>query len=329
MRKGTNLLERGLGKGIRASFPWRQTCRGGLLLLCLSACGESEGWDASYDRVSTDVAAELFVRSVGSGDPVLVIHGGPGMDHSYLLPAMDALAQTHLVLFYDQRGTGESEAELNGEVISWEGFVSDPNRLLDHFDIDRVHIVAHSFGTLIATAYALEFPERVRSLVLVNPVEPGSRFQEETRAAGLARRTEEDVMDLQELITSDAFVARDPAAINEMYRLSFRGTLADPERVGELTLEMGARTAANGFEIPALLFPEGTVPDLWGALSSLDVPTLIVVGEADPSPRSIALEMVEVIPDARLEIIPAAGHFPFVEAPDDFFDAVVAFLEGR
>lgn len=329
MRKGTNLLGRGLSKGIQASFLWRETCRGGLLVLCASACAQSENSGPSHDRVPTDVAAELFVRSVGSGDPVLVIHGGPGMDHSYLLPAMDALAESYLVLFYDQRGTGESEAELNAEVISWEGFVTDPNRIQDHFGIDRVHIVAHSFGTLIATAYALEFPERVRSLVLVNPVEPGSRFQEETRAAALARRTEEDASALQRLVASDAFAARDPAAINEMYRLSFRGTLADPERVGELTLEMGERTAANGFEIPALLFPDGTVPNLWGALPSLDVPTLIVVGEADPSPRSIAVEMAEVIPDARLEIIPAAGHFPFVEAPEAFFAAVVRFLEGR
>lgn len=329
MRKGTNLSEPGLSKGLRANFLWRGTRRGGLLVLCLSACGQGDNTVVSHDRVPTNVAAELFVRSVGSGDPVLVIHGGPGMDHSYLLPAMDALAQTHLVMFYDQRGTGESEAELNGEVISWEGFVSDPNRIQDHFGIDRVHIVAHSFGTLIATAYALEFPERVRSLVLVNPVEPGARFQEETRAAALARRTEEDVIALQELVASDAFAARDPVAINEMYRLSFRGTLADPERAGELTLEMGERTAANGFDIPALLFPEGTVPDLWGALSSLDVPTLIVVGESDPSPRSIAVEMAEAIPDARLEIIPAAGHFPFVEAPEVFFSAVVRFLEAR
>lgn len=251
------------------------------------------------------------------------------MDHTYLLPSMDALAETHRVVFYDQRGTGESEAELNGEVISWDAFVSDPKVIQDHFGFERAHVVAHSFGTLIATAYALEFPERVRSLVLVNPVEPGSRFQAESRAAAQARTTEAAATALQELVGSEAFAARDPEAINEMYRLSFAGTLADPDRVAELTLAMGERTAANGFSIAPLLFPAGSVPDLWDALPQLDVPTLVVLGEADPSPRAIAEEMVALIPGARLEVIPGAGHFPFVEAPEPFFAALHSFLERR
>lgn len=345
MLERTSVLARGSSRGARMILPGRVAFQGGVLVLCVSACGESDTQRRAsaadpvepatralvfHDEfVPIDDGTQIFVRSVGEGDPVLVVHGGPGMDHTYLLPGMETLGETHRVIFYDQRGTGESEAALDAGSISWRSFVSDPARIQDHLGLESVHVVAHSFGSLIATAFVLEHPDRVRSLVLVNPVEPGSRFQEETRAAALERRTEADAQALAELVAGPAFEAREPEAINEMYRLSFRGTMADPTRADELNLVMGERTAANGFAIPSLLFPSGEVPDLWESLSDLTVPTLVVVGEADPTPRTMVAEMVDRMVHARMEVIPAAGHFPFIEAPEAFFLAVAKFLALR
>src|SRR5712692_8127877 len=119
----------------------------------------SEEW---YLRTE-DKAAELYVREVGQGDPVIVLHGGWGSEHSYLLNAIKGLETQFRFIFYDQRGSLRSPCKL--EFISQEKHVQDLETLRKELKLEKVTIVAHSMGTRLAMFYLQKYPDRVKTLV--------------------------------------------------------------------------------------------------------------------------------------------------------------------
>ena len=94
------------------------------LAIALAGFGPLEAQQARQGLVSLD-DARIFYEIVGSGDPIVVVHGGPGLDHGYLQPGLDALATRNTLIYYDQRGTGRSSAALTASAINLDSFVQD------------------------------------------------------------------------------------------------------------------------------------------------------------------------------------------------------------
>src|SRR3989454_7210359 len=113
----------------------------------------------------------LFTRRAGDGPPVVVLHGGPGAHHDYLLPQYDLLARGRTLLYYDQRGGGRSPVGRDTPV-GWREHIADLEALRRHWSIDRLTLLGYSWGGLLAVLYWLEHPERVDRLALVSPA-PG------------------------------------------------------------------------------------------------------------------------------------------------------------
>lgn len=271
--------------------------------------------------------AELYYRAVGQGDPVVIVHGGPGLDHRYLLPGMEVLARRQRLIFYDQRALGASSGNLDSATISWDSFVEDIDRVREFFDYDRITVLGHSWGGLLALEYAARFPDHARSVVLVNTVEPGKRYLGQARARQQRRQTAADSTAFAQLLASDAFRARDPDALREMYRLSYRRQFADSAMADRLNLDMTQRTFRNGSDVATLVMgPLGDF-DLWRRLRDVQAPTLLIHGTADVLPVDVVWQMAEDLPDARVILLEGAGHFPYIEAPIRMRDAVEAFLE--
>ena len=88
--------------------------------------------------------AELFCRVVGKGDPLIVIHGGPGMPHDYLL-SLKELAKEHQIIFYDQRATGRSTGEVTPETMQYQLFVEDIDSLRNSLGLEKISIIGHSW----------------------------------------------------------------------------------------------------------------------------------------------------------------------------------------
>src|SRR2546422_2886860 len=110
----------------------------------------------------------LFTRRAGDGPPVVVLHGGPGAHHDYLLPQYDLLARGRTLLYYDQRGGGRSPVGRDTPV-GWREHVADLDALRRHWSIDRLTLLGYSWGGLLALLYWLEHPEQVERLALVSP----------------------------------------------------------------------------------------------------------------------------------------------------------------
>ena len=275
--------------------------------------------------------AELFYQKVGLGDPVVVVNGGPGLDHSYLRPWLGPLAETHQVIFYDQRGLGASNAVLDATSISMERYLTDIDRIREGVaGEEQFTLLAHSWGAIPALLYALERPERLTGLILVSPVEPGSRFRDQTDGNQLARRDSGDVAALDSIQRTPAFAARDTAAMNRLFFHVFRGTFADTGVADSLLrLSLHERTARQGQQVAALLMAPLRGLDFWDRLGDVAVPVLIVHGAEDPIPVEMVEAMNEALPDSRLARIAGSGHFPFIEQPTRFWPAIRDFLGAR
>ena len=271
--------------------------------------------------------ARLFYEVVGTGDPIIVVHGGPGLDHSYLQPGLDALGTRNTVVYYDQRGTGRSTAELTPEAINFEAFVDDIDALRQALEYEHISVLGHSFGAMIALRYAMRYPENVRALILMNPTEPGTRFREATLERREARSTTEVAEEMAVIRESEGFVARDAATLSRFYRLAFRPVMRDPDQVEQVELDLSGVTARNGQDVAALLGQSMGDVDWWDRLAEVAAPTLVLHGRYDAPPTDMARELAEALPLGTLAVL-ETGHFPYVEDREGLLSAVSGFFAG-
>src|SRR5690606_14264497 len=122
----------------------------------------------------TDDGARLYVtefgRAAAAGDTVIVLHGGWGAEHSYLLSALAPLGDRYRFVLYDQRGSLRSPAP--DSTIAYERMVADLDALREEIGLGRVTLLGHSMGTVLASFYLAEHPDRVHGLVFTGPVSP-------------------------------------------------------------------------------------------------------------------------------------------------------------
>lgn len=299
----------------------------------LAACaGERAATSASVraGTISTE-GADIWYQTIGEGRPVIAVHGGPGLDHSYLLPGLEPLALNYKLILYDQRGLGSSTTTLDTASITMTRFLDDIDALRERVaGVERVTLLAHSWGSIPVLLYAMRWPDRVDALILMSPVEPGQRYAEQTNDAQSERRSAADARAIDSLTATPAFQAGDPATVSRLFFHAFRGTFADPTVADTaLAIHLSERTARQGRQVARLLMEPLAGLDFWEQLPELTVPVLLVHGAEDPIPLEMVLEMESALPNGRLVVIEGAGHFPFIEQPDDLFGAIFAFLRER
>ena len=261
----------------------------------------------------------LLERRAGSGPEVVVLHGGPGAHHDYLLPGFDRLAQGRTLVYYDQRGGGQSQVARDVPV-GWREQVADLEALRGLWGIERLSIAGYSWGSLLALLYALEHPDRVERLALVSPapVWKGARAEFERRLA--ARNAAADIQAARREaqaagpggLGSDGYRQR-------MFELSVAGYFSDWHRARELTpFRITGRTYDEVWESLGDF-------DLRPRLPGLSVPALVLHGEDDPIPMETAETLAGLL-RAPLHRVPRCGHVPYVEAPEEFTGILDPFL---
>lgn len=263
---------------------------------------------------------------VNDSPPLLCINGGLLFDHRLLWPALAPLAATRQLLFYDQRGRGQSQVPPGHTASRIEFDASDVAALRDALQIEQWALLGHSWGGGIAMlAAALDAPH-IERLVLVNAVGTTSRWLPPLHEAGLARLTGPErerlaACDVRTLADADLDAH---AAYAQAF---FPAWFADQSFARHVTPPVG--TSRTGAAVAARLRRDGY--DWTDRLRDLRAPTLVVHGAADVLPLSEATHTAASLAAAgcavRVMPIADAGHNPFWETPDAFFAAVQAFLE--
>ncbi|HSG49244.1 MAG TPA: alpha/beta fold hydrolase, partial [Longimicrobiales bacterium] len=205
-----------------------------LAAVALSACRTAP--PNSLEGLLAVNGTELFVKRVGSGSPVLVIHGGPVMEHGYLLPWLEPLARERELIFFDQRLSGRSAGVVDSASVRLDTLVADMEGIRQALGLERWDLLAHSWGGLLAQRYAVLHPERVASMVLVSPMAPSAALWQAEEAALAGRITPEHQLEAARLREAPGLGEGDTAAIAALLRHSFRLQFHDPARAADLAL---------------------------------------------------------------------------------------------
>ena len=274
--------------------------------------------------------AKLFCRIYGEGDPLIVIHGGPGLNQDYLLPQMQRLAEHNLVIFYDQRGCGQSTGDINSESMQIEVFLNDIEAIRKGFGFEKIAILGHSWGGFLAMNYAIVYPEKVDKLILLNSVPP-SNEEFELFGAEWQKRTVSIQDELAQMHETKEYKEGAPDTIEHLYRTLFHFYCFHPEKANLLNLRTTATAALNGRKVHDF-FTSNILSkpfNLHAKLQKLTMPTLIVHGDSDIIPFCTAQNTHKSIRESQFVLIPNCGHFPYVEESEVLFSALKRFLNEK
>jgi proline iminopeptidase len=275
--------------------------------------------DVNGTRLWFDVDGPALVpgtRGMRQRPAVVLVHGGPGVyDHSYLKPDFARLAEHAQVIYLDLRGHGRSDW---GDAAGWsfEACADDIRGFCDTVGIVRPVVFGHSMGAPIVLLYGARHPGHAAGLIV---------------QAGFAR------FDVPRLVEGFRRVAGDEVA--ELAGRSFRGEEVPEEEGPRIGAAFGPRVPDDdqrarprkNLELNAPGMDVVRSTDIRDQLGAVTSPTLVVVGELDPvTPVGAAEEIVAALPEGvgQLEIVGAAGHWAWKDAPERYWPTIVEFIES-
>lgn len=296
----------------------------------LSACrAPSSPRPTSEGFVTVTPAVQLFYSVYGDGpDTAVVLHGGPGLHHGYLVAPLAPLLRGRTLIFYDQRGRGRSTAA-DTLALSADTDVADLDAVRRHFRLDRMTLVGHHWGAAVAGLYAVHHPQHVGRILMVSPFVVHPSFAYEFAMLG-ARGT-----DRPAAVRAYTAIATpgDALAFCRKYPWwYFLPTPADSPAVQPRTraavCEVSGQSLRDGEIVKrALLRSLGS----WSwrvGLNGVRIPVLVLEGDGPPIVQSAARRWAEHLPDARLLLLPGPHLYPWIGEPARFARVADLFLGG-
>ncbi len=271
-----------------------------------------------------------WYRIVGSGTetPALLLHGGPGASSAYFEP-LAALSDERPVIFYDQLGGGRSDRPDDPSLWTKERFVEELGQFRQALGLDRVHILGHSWGTMLAVDYYLSGATGIESLVLASPALSAPRWIED--ADRLRAELPEEVrlvLDEHEeagTTDSDAYME----ATMEFYRRHLCRSEAAWETLGPIFEDLNMQVYGTMWG-PSEFFATGNLGDYdrTDRLGEIAVPTLFTAGRFDEATPETTAWYRGLVPGASLAILEKSAHMTMLEEPEAYVAIIREFLNG-
>ncbi len=276
---------------------------------------------------TTSTAAPLYWAKYGRKDApkLVVLHGGPGADHRYLLPQMLHLGEQYDVLFYDQRGGGQSKADARVPV-TWHTHVEDLGAIVSEFGLEPLSIVGYSWGAMLALLYTIE-QRANRQLVpparlaLINPAPLTREYRRQFETEFTRRQQSPEIQKLREELAASGLKEKDAAGYRQRaFELGVAGYFSDPRKARDLTpFRVVARVQESVWESLGDF-------DLISNLQGIRIPSIIIHGRDDPIPLASTVEAARAL-GTNLVVLDECGHVPYVEQPQRLFAALDSFLD--
>lgn len=276
---------------------------------------------------TTTTASPLYWAKYGRADGprLLVLHGGPGADHCYLLPQMLHLGERHDLLFYDQRGGGRSRSDARVP-ISWKTHVEDLSAVIGEFSLEPLSIVGYSWGAMLALLYLIEsfvqddlvFPDR---LALISPAPLTREYRRQFDAEFARRQQSPEIRRLRDELAGSGLREKDPAAYRQRaFELGVAGYFADPANARMLTpFRVVGRVQQSVWESLGDF-------DLIRRVEGIRTSSLVIAGRDDPIPTASTLDAARALGTTPV-VLDECGHVPYVEQPGRLFAALDTFLD--
>lgn len=333
------------------------TLKGGCLSLLLLVLSVTPVRASSLDAVSNPKSAAacpvyrlkegfvdnnglfLYYTELGKGQPLIVLHGGPGGSHNYFLPYLLPLARTNRLIFMDERGSGRSGKLENTSGYTVENMAEDVEALRRALGLRSINLLGHSFGGVIAQAYGFKYQRNLSHLILANTFDSTQELNE-VWARLKSKIDTEHLQRIEQLEKAGLFNKGKPwehdrytAEYAELawgwaYYPYMYENHSNPNYnpLGNLGLAWDVFREMSGSSGEFLIDGNLTSVEYAERLRAVHVPTLIIAGEHDEISSSMADEMHRNIAGSEMVVLPKSKHMTFVDQNALFNNTVDAFI---
>ena len=281
--------------------------KGLLLLLLMFACNvcfpQSEYYLTSGD------GTRLCINANGSGKSLILLAGGPGLNATYLQGIVDSVSLHYNCIVPDGRGTGKSVLKtVDSASLTMDRYLDDLEILRKHLNLEKLTLVGHSWGGMLAMEYASKYPERIEKMVLLAPGGPTTKFFAYFNDNIMSRLHEEDVAELHHLnsVKQPALAAMIPGYFfNRQRGLAFKKVMMSNPVFGQ--------EGVSKYTMASYVADEGR---RLKALGNYKGPVYIIQGRQDPIGESTDYEIKDYLPQTQIYFIEKSGHMPWLEDPE-------------
>jgi proline iminopeptidase len=285
----------------------------------------------------------IYYQIIGQGAPLMIVHGGPGASHDYLMPYLLPLVRTNQIIFIDERGSGRSEKLEDATQYTVENMVEDVESVRVALHLGKISLMGHSYGGVLAQAYAFKYQQNLTHLILGGTFYSTAEMNK-VLAAEKNNMPPEALAKLQELEKAGLFGKGkdwEKGRYPDDYAKLAWGDGYFPylyQKRPDANYDPASGNTTNSWEL---------YREMWGSngefvidgnlksveyldkLSSIHVPTLLICGDHDESNPSLSRTMHEKIAGSKLVVVPQAGHMAFVDQPNFYIKALTEFLKGK
>jgi len=305
-----------------------------LLILCrIQSYAQDNESAGSYSTINGE---KIWYQVKGEGEPIVLIPGGPGNSHLYFIPWFDDLAKNYKVIYFDAFGRGKSSRAKKREEYSFQRDVDDLEGLRKALGIDKWNVLGHSYGGMVAQAYALQHPDAVIKLILVDTFYDAEMWQENDDNSNYEFRNQypdewEKLMQIRE----EGYLSSSPEHI-KLYNIPsgilyyYNPDNASKMRSDSLSWNTEVYYQIVGDDGDFIIGGDIGKLDFRRELKNLKMPVLVTAGRYDriSDPR-FAVKYKDYIPGAKFVMFEKSGHNPYVEEQDKFFKVLNDFLLGK
>lgn len=275
---------------------------------------------------TADVGGIQFWYRVAGKGPLLVVQSpGWGVGSEYLQNGLAVLEKDFTVVYYDTRGSARTSRPNDAKLMSTDDMIDDLGRLRDYWGLDSITVLGHSNGGAIALGYAIQHPEKVHKLILVDMCTEDHDFRAEREKEIAARKDDPRFKDA--IAAMGSFDAKTDeefgAYMKKIMPLFFYDPASGMPKFAKTDTMLPSIWARRAVESPGL-----PVSKQESLLGDVRAQTLILVGHDDwICPVTQGERLKKGIPNSRLVVLDKSGHFPWIEAPTPFFNEVVQFAK--
>ncbi len=283
----------------------------------------------------------IYYLSTGRGQPLIILHGGPGASHDYFLPYLLPLIRHYRVIFIDERGSGRSQKLENPSGYTIENMVEDVEAVRQTLGLGKISLLGHSYGGALAQAYALKYQRNVSHLILASTwsstVAMNQVFVRMKQNMTPELRDRIDKLEAEGLFghgkdyeknryTSDYMIAAWGEGYFPYVYHNRPDPNYDPIEQGKTSWDLYRQMWGEHGEFVI----DGNLKSVeyTDRLAAIKIPTLIVVGDHDECDPSLSKTMHQKIAGSKLVVLPSSGHMTFVDQPRMFIEAVDKFLSS-
>ena len=266
----------------------------------------------------------IHLKVYGSGLPVLIINGGPGMNSDGFQSLAKIIGQSKMAILYDQRGTGQSKlATIDERTISMDSMVNDIEVIRNHLKLEKWVIFGHSFGGMLGSYYSSKFPNRVRGLILSSSGGIDMKLFSTINISSRLSKTERDSLNYwnRKIAVGDT----------TYYARLKRGKFLAPAYLFDRSNApvVAQRLTQGNSNINRLVYQNMRKIDFdcTEELKNFKAPVLIIQGKQDLIPEAIGNYANNTFPNSELIILDKCGHYGWLDNSEKYFKSINRFLE--